>query len=991
MEAVKKLFARVLGRIPIKGTLTTTSGDESNPVAISNEIMGGPFIVNNVDEMKEIFVERMVKGCKCTVNEYDDAGETIPTRTYILKTIPSERLSDMTDPNISDYWILDRPQQQAESSIESQYAADYNGQKPPFLPNILSKEAYNAGYASQADYDSGDTSLIIWSSTYDPQVHTWVRQRTGSLAYWGIPIKVDDGYSEGKYADVRFQWRATNLGEPARPQSMVDGFPNNSPDGWFDTPAIPGGIDYDIYITTNTLWRISATKGAYGDLLSEWTDPVVVSTDPQLVRYGVDANNNEYLNDIYWRSFYSAGDKFRASRITTGDPWIVERITGESGEYIDYVFKEFQDDYTPLPSDAPQTVLGYGTNGWRDGVFTAQPGYTLYVSTSRKFSDGTISENWTTPARYDGKSTFRCVIEPSQATGYAFKYSHSGGNKVVTPASIKLVAKLYQANEEVDPAEFTSVQWYKGTPDTGTLVPILPVGTEPNRNAQISGTNNNNLEIFPENITGTQTYTAKITFKGLVYIDPINVIDLTDGLGYAAIIESNGGFTYKGSSTKTFTAKLYENGVDISSNSDIVFTWNLGGNDLGTGTTKSISDTSITGLENLILTATFKGNDYIRTEALTDIADGKSLERQYTSTESIDLNHTPDTPGNPANWSTDSTDAVWVIERLTGDSSWGVPYRVKGEKGTPFGAFQKTVYRTRNAGDTPTWLGQRPTANTTPSSSLIPSGWSETPEANAPTGSEIWAVKATFTKNPANESIDEIVANWNITGLGWSMPFKVTHFPAAGANGDPGTDGTNGWSIVPAIETYGDSNIVKVKSWTGGTGQKPVGEGYYIGSNGLVSSANQAVNIRGLRGLQGLKGDDGVFNPEDYWEDSIVSVGKLTGQRNRYIYFYLAKNGLVYYFIRTLSFDSNTDVTFTFTGDVAAKMLPIGWTTSSNYQFGLPTMIDVLSENNVDANIPSEQFTITPQYNGFKLFIYFANNRLYTAHGSYLSNSVAQL
>ena len=98
MNAVTKILNRILGKIPARGTLMTPSGEETYPIAISNEIMGGPFIVSSIDELKEIPIERLVKGCKCTVNEHEFNGVLLPTTTYMLKSVPNiqniERLSD---------------------------------------------------------------------------------------------------------------------------------------------------------------------------------------------------------------------------------------------------------------------------------------------------------------------------------------------------------------------------------------------------------------------------------------------------------------------------------------------------------------------------------------------------------------------------------------------------------------------------------------------------------------------------------------------------------------------------------------------------------------------------------------------------------------------------------------------------------------------------------------------------------------------------------
>lgn len=99
---------------------------------------------------------------------------------------------------------------------------------------------------------------------------------------------------------------------------------------------------------------------------------------------------------------------------------------------------------------------------------------------------------------------------------------------------------------------------------------------------------------------------------------------------------------------------------------------------------------------------------------------------------------------------------------------------------------------------------------------------------------------------------------------------------ATGAKGDKGDQGFNGWSPVLSVVADNNRRVVRVDSWTGGTGTPPV-SGLYLGSSGLVSDIALATDIRGIQGLQGIqgekgdKGDDGedgrtvssiTFNPD---------------------------------------------------------------------------------------------------------------------------------
>ena len=79
---------------------------------------------------------------------------------------------------------------------------------------------------------------------------------------------------------------------------------------------------------------------------------------------------------------------------------------------------------------------------------------------------------------------------------------------------------------------------------------------------------------------------------------------------------------------------------------------------------------------------------------------------------------------------------------------------------------------------------------------------------------------------------------------------------ATGATGAQGATGFNGWSPVLAIVSDSDRRVVRVNSWTGGTGTPPA-SGLYLGSSGLVSDIALATDVRGIQGLQGIQGEKG--------------------------------------------------------------------------------------------------------------------------------------
>lgn len=833
-DLMSSIFSGLQGKIPVRGTLTTPSGGETFPIAICNEIKGGPFIVNNIEELKTIPIERLLVGCKCTVNEYVEAGGTTPMTTYQLVTLPEE--SDLPITDVNAFWSLDKAQQADSGTVEYQYSDNYNNQKPLFLISDISKEAYQAGYATTEAYETSDTSKLIWESTYDATVHKWVRQRTGALADWGIPVSLSQDYVSGDYIDVRFNWTLTSSGTPATPSSLrADGLPNNEPSGWSNTPEVPGGIDYGVYILTYSLWKISATKDVYGNLKGNWSKPLLTSTDPNLVRYGTDYNNKNFLTE--WHPFYELGDVFKASRPDANSTvWTIEKISDESGEYIDYVFKEFLIGTSTRPEEdpnaAPKTVIGYGNDGWQDAVFTPQAGYSVYVSTCRKYSNGTQATPWSIPAKYNGESTVRAIIVPTGNGDTVFRYTTSAGVKSISPSTIGLLVEVYDGSNKVNIGDISNIKWYKN-------------------NSLLLGQTINTLSIFPTDVDKSEVYSIEVTYRGQVYKDQITILDATDSVGYVISIYSSTGFTYKGISNKTFDAKIFENGVDISSAVSGTILWKLN-NVVQTSNVSidklhvTISSVEVVGIANLTLVATISNLDYTITETLTDVIDGSSLVRYYSPVESpAPIQPTNGTliPNSP--WTTNSANAVWVVERMSTSSTWNQYYRIKGEKGIPNGGFQKTVYKVV-AGDPPT-TPSTPTKKL--SGNLTPVGWSDTPPTSINVGETTFGAQAMFTKNPSNSNMAEDVSNWDTTG--WSAPFKLTT-SFVGGTGPAGTNGTNGWTPQYKLYSYTNNTILLyLFDWVGGSGTKPsVG---FLTPSGLSATPTELGNIRGV---QGIKGDD---------------------------------------------------------------------------------------------------------------------------------------
>ena len=75
-----------------------------------------------------------------------------------------------------------------------------------------------------------------------------------------------------------------------------------------------------------------------------------------------------------------------------------------------------------------------------------------------------------------------------------------------------------------------------------------------------------------------------------------------------------------------------------------------------------------------------------------------------------------------------------------------------------------------------------------------------------------------------------------------------------GLNGTHGLDGNNGWSPVLTLMSDGERRVLQLTAWTGGSGSAPAGAGSYLGNNGWVATAAEALDLRGTQGPPGSNG-----------------------------------------------------------------------------------------------------------------------------------------
>lgn len=840
-DFIKNLKDNVKGKVSVRGTLSTPTEKETYPIGISNEMLGGPFAVTSVDELKGIPLERLILGCKCTITQNKKAV------TYVLISMPTATLETIPNVDISDYWYLDENDignGAKEAIVEYQYSPDVDLQIPPFRLSDISEDAYNAGYKSDSDFQAGDTSKIIWGA-YDVQTSKWVRARVVGATDWGIPTTITRGY-DSVFRTTMFQWVAKGT-TPETPRATKDGQPNTNPVGWSNLSDIPNGVDPSTFKSTHNLWAISATFSGFRVLDGNWTAPINISDPKDLIRYGNDATNQDYMNSAYWSEDYTPGNRYRARNVEGTSDWIVDKVDRSSVEISNTVYKEFPDSYTALDSDAPQTQLGYGVDGWMPEPFVTSTGKSLFISISKAdVSNGGLTRKWSKPVRIGCNNTYELKLLPKEG-GLVFSDVIDKSIMTQNQDRVILQADFKKNSVSIDPSEIDSVKWYTGNFDTKQLIPNLNVGTKPNRNIQINGSE---LIVYPENVSNSLIVWVEVVVGGISYFSGLTLQHVGNTESVFVDLEQPDGNIIKDNTPKNFIPIVRIGGVKVTDLSQYITRFDFAGSTLtpinNVTQEVSINTSAVTDQDLLEFNITIGGIIYTKSVDLVRVFDGESLVRWFSSHTSIDMDLTP-TLGDANGWSLDSTDAIWVVEKIGDDGVFNKPYKVKGDKGEGSGIFQKTVYRSLAPLGDNSWITTKPTNQTHPDSPLAPIDWTDYPDKNVGTGYTIYGSIATFKKTETTDYTEK-VSNWAITPYGWSVPFKVTHFPAAGSSGTPGTDGNNGWSPVLSIEEVGNEAKLKLVDWTGGTGSKPVGIGYYVGLTGLVSTFNLGVNIKGPKG-----------------------------------------------------------------------------------------------------------------------------------------------
>lgn len=613
-----------------QGTLATSSirpndTEDVFPVTYSNENKGGRHIYNTITEcVAKLPHERMEADMLVVIRE--DRTQARPRTIYTLRKLPWKKNTEpdtpilelpanftgegytkviLTNDNFFEYFELESQGSELVGDYIEEFAPDYNGSYYDTQPDWMNKQEPPFPYDKDSVWNNAN-----WSTTLDPSLHKWKRHRYGT----GNPSKPYPLFSNSKpgdYVDIRQKYVINGTVPPTPEYTLTGGVLNNEPEGWQDIAVMPTGGT----ISTYSLWEIRAQKNEFGQLKTPWTAPKIIPVNPDLIRYNSEytSDPNKIMSDIAGggdplavssadgspadTALKSAGwepvlnhkiHKYRASRqkltATTYSSWSIEKIGQESGEYPEFIYREFPESLLDYILDNPNATYSSAMGGdgkpfrpkeknptaWKDKAFNPTEGNVVFRSSCIKFSNGELKTPWSDPVPDGQKNTPIDFIRSD--SGNDFKYNQNG---VCLNPTITLTAFLYSGERLIntDAGETVTYDWkriYNGGGDT-TLTAADDFGTA--RTATITNDKVDGQAIFRCIQTWTNAAGTSKTF-----ISEYEILDVKDGRNARlikltstayAFVQQDGGTTPAQISLRVFT----ENISDNNATPELEFTW----------------------------------------------------------------------------------------------------------------------------------------------------------------------------------------------------------------------------------------------------------------------------------------------------------------------------------------------------------------------------------------------------------------------------------
>jgi hypothetical protein len=655
--------------VPLVGSLRPKYTTDRFPATYSNENKGGRHVYNSILECTQLLPhERMDSTMQVVIRE--NREQASPMTTYVLKHLPwiedafpdrpvQELPEDfdgsgytkvtLTEANFFNYFELDKQNGELAGEYIEEFAPNYTGTYYNDQPEWMNADQPPFPYSLDSVWNDAN-----WTTELDPSKHYWKKHRYGTGPA-SKPYPLFSDYVSGDYVDIRQQFLLAGTVPDTPPYTLADGTLNNEPEGWKDVAVLPVGANINDY----RLWEIKAQKNEFGQLKNPWSTPQLVPIDANLIRYnseltsdpnkiiadvaaqlGVPANQvdasegstaDTALKNAGWVSVPNHKiHKYRASRVATSateySSFTIQKISGESGEYPEFIYREFPENLIDYILDNPNEIYleSWGGDGkrfrpkdkspaaWKDTAFNAREGYVVFRSSCIKFANGELKTKWSDPVPDGRKNTPIDYIRSDQ--GNDFKYDSNG---VVLNPQIVLTAFLYSGERLIntDVNETVTYDWkriYNGGGDT-TLDATDDFGTQ--RTATITNDKVDGKAIFRCIQTWTNAAGTAKTFTS-----EYEILDVKDGLNARLIKVTATSYAFLQQASGTTPAQIdlrvfTENIADNNATPELEFTWMR--KPVGSTTWETLADT--TNIVNVLPTAfDTQYNEYLYRVEITD-------------------------------------------------------------------------------------------------------------------------------------------------------------------------------------------------------------------------------------------------------------------------------------------------------------------------------------------------------------------------------------
>jgi len=589
------------GKIEIHAPLKPLNDNERMFIVEQKYVKGADQIFSNLAELVAFHPDRMQQGMTARVANYPTIGDITE---YYLNEDPAAMIdgsldSIVTIDNFGTYWSILTQQNSGAVTIREYAPSKTGGARPsyPYAPSTEVPDGWTAIYDPQLghkwmrfrtddvdvntdgvfdnwsipvqigtqfaanDYIENrfirqDADLTIISSEGGLQLNDFYIVVSGNVDVNGV--NKTKGTIFEHVGGNTYTFNTATVQETVPPPPSTDGLgaPNNEPTGYSDT--IPVG--------SAMLWVIEGQKTAYGQLKSDWVIRRI-NEDPNYIRYSnaatpdpntiVDINTSAAaatqgdtdLTNAGWANVFS-GENFIATRQDDNGgspgppflPWKLEKINEESGEFVDSVFKLFDfnlpvgDPLLVAPTEADPTL-----EGWFDTIQPETGQQKNFISSARKFIDGTLKTAWSDPAPFTGFDIY--VLNVESDSDDDFKTDKDGN---VVPATIQLDAELFKGVvrlwEDIDvPLTFSWKRVYDNGSaideaadfDTGDDFYLLAdTGTPGQDGYKYSG---QRLIVKPDGVTGKAIFRAQVIVTmadapDITITKDLSLLDVSDGL-----------------------------------------------------------------------------------------------------------------------------------------------------------------------------------------------------------------------------------------------------------------------------------------------------------------------------------------------------------------------------------------------------------------------------------------------------------------------------